>query len=63
MIRDEVRQAGDIMGELEGETTERVGQVSHKAFDKKWDHHHVHITLHHYKTRSVSMERTLCVLT
>ena len=36
MIRDEVRQAGDIMGELEGESTERVGQVSHKAFDKKW---------------------------
>ena len=29
MIRDEVRYEGDIMGELEGESTERVGQVSH----------------------------------
>ena len=44
MIRNDLRHAGDIMGELEGETTERVGQVSHKAFDKKWDHHHVHLT-------------------
>ena len=34
MIRDELRQAGDIMGELEGESTERVGQVSHKTLIK-----------------------------
>ena len=36
MIRDDVRHEGDIMGELEGESTERVSQVSQKAFDKKW---------------------------